>query len=208
MDTFPFKRIVVVGSTGSGKSTLAKQLAETLGADFIELDALHWEPNWIEAPDTIFRERVERTTSSDAWVVAGNYHVVRDLIWPRAQAIIWLDYSLPQVFWRLLTRTIRRAITKEKLFAGNIENFWTHLKLWSDESLFHWLFKTYWRRKHDYPLLFALPEYEHLKVMHFKHSREAEHQLKKLLDPEPRNQLRETKQNDNDQQDPPFKGKT
>jgi len=32
MDTFPFKRIVVVGSAGSGKSTLAKELAEKITA--------------------------------------------------------------------------------------------------------------------------------------------------------------------------------
>jgi len=32
MNTFPFKRIVVVGSTGSGKSMLAKELAEKITA--------------------------------------------------------------------------------------------------------------------------------------------------------------------------------
>ncbi len=57
MSTFPYKRIVVVGSTSSGKSTLAKQLPEKLGADFIELDALYWEANWVEAPDEVFPTR-------------------------------------------------------------------------------------------------------------------------------------------------------
>ncbi|HET7145489.1 MAG TPA: AAA family ATPase [Anaerolineales bacterium] len=178
MDTFPYKRIIVIGSTSSGKSTLANRLAEKISADFIELDSLHWEPNWVEAPDELFRERIEKATSSQVWVVAGNYHVVRDIIWPRAEAIIWLDYPFHIVFWRLLTRTIRRVVTREKLFSGNVENGWMHLKLWSQESLFHWLFKTYWRRKREYPMLFALPENTHLQVIHFKQPKEAEDWLR------------------------------
>jgi adenylate kinase family enzyme len=177
MKTFPFKRLVVVGSTSSGKSTLAKGLANKIGADFIELDALHWEPNWIEAADEIFRERAEAATSSEAWIVAGNYHVVRDIIWPKAQVILWLDYPFYIVFWRLLKRTIRRSVLKEKLFSDNVENFRTHLKLWSDESLFYWLFKTHWRRKREYPTLFAEAQHAHLNVFRFKHPAEAERWL-------------------------------
>jgi adenylate kinase family enzyme len=172
MNPFPYHRIVVVGTTSSGKSTLASQLAEKIGGDFIELDALHWEPNWVEAPDEIFRKRVEIAISSQVWVVAGNYHVVRNVIWRCAEVVIWLDYPFHIVFWRLFTRTLRRSIFQEELWNGNRENFWMHLKLWSDESLFHWLFKTYWRRKRDYPILFALPENAHLKIIHFKHPKE------------------------------------
>ncbi len=174
MNTFYFRRIAIVGTTSSGKSTLAQRLAEKLCADFVELDALHWEPNWKEADLKVFRERVERAMASNAWVVAGNYHVVRDLIWPKAEMVIWLDYPLPVIFWRLLRRTVRRAVTQEELWNGNRETFWGHLKLWSQESLFHWLFKTYWQRKRDYPILFAEPQNAHLAVLQFKSPREAE----------------------------------
>jgi adenylate kinase family enzyme len=177
---FSSKKIVVVGTTSSGKSTLAEKIAKKIGADFIELDALHWEPNWVEAPDEVFRERVEKALKAEAWVSAGNYGVVRDVIWKKAEAIIWLDYPFHIVFWRLFTRTIRRVVTREKLFAGNVENGWTHLKLWSEESLFHWLFKTYWRRKREYPILFSLPENAHLKIIHFKHPKETEEWLENL----------------------------
>jgi len=180
MDTFSYKRIVVVGTTSSGKSTLAKRLADKLCADFIELDALHWEPNWKEANLEVFRDRVQTAISSQVWVVAGNYHVVCDLIWPRAEAVIWLDYSFPVVFWRLLTRTIRRGITQEELWNGNREKFWWHLKLWSDESLFHWLFKTYWRRKREYPKLFAETHHSHLRIFHFKSPNRTKEWLSKL----------------------------
>jgi adenylate kinase family enzyme len=111
-NNFPYHRIVVVGTTSSGKSTLAEQLAVEQELDFIELDALHWEPNWVEAPVEVFRSRVKRATQAQAWVVAGNYRVVRDLVWPRAEAIIWLDYSLCVIFWRLWRRTWKRVFFK------------------------------------------------------------------------------------------------
>ncbi|WP_423226670.1 AAA family ATPase, partial [Candidatus Amarolinea aalborgensis] len=49
------QRIVVVGTSGSGKTTLARRLALALGIPHIELDALHWEANWQEAPVEVFR---------------------------------------------------------------------------------------------------------------------------------------------------------
>jgi len=180
MPSFPYKRIVIVGTTSSGKSTLAEQLANKFDYDFIELDALHWEPNWQEAPLEVFLKRVDKATNSPGWVVAGNYHSVRDIVWQKAEFIIWLDYPLAIVFWQLTWRTFKRWWTQELLWGTNRENLWTHFKLWSEESLFHWLFKTYWRRKREYPLLFSLPEHHHLEIIRFKHPQETETWLKKL----------------------------
>lgn len=174
------RKWVVVGTTSSGKSTLARRMSERLGLDFIELDAIHWQANWTPIPLEEFRTRVETATRSPSWVVAGNYHVVRDLIWPRAEAVVWLDYPFPIVFWRLLTRSLRRGWTQEELWNGNREKFWWHLKLWSEESLFHWLFKTYWRRKRETPALLSFPEHAHLQLVHLRSPREAEEWLADL----------------------------
>lgn len=181
MEAFPYRRLVVIGVTGAGKSTLAKQLSEHLHLEYVELDALHWQPNWTPSPLPEFRERAQAVLSAtDGWVVAGNYHVVRDLVWPKAEAIMWLDYSLPLVFRQLLVRTIRRSVLREELWNGNREKFWWHLKLWSDESLFHWLFKTYWRRKREYPLLLAQPEHAHLHPIRFSSPGETKNWLASL----------------------------
>ena len=151
MSSFPYKRVVVVGVTSSGKSTLAEMLARRFELNFVELDALHWEPNWQEAPLEVFRARVVEAIRAEKWIVAGNYHIVRDLIWPRAEAVIWLEYPFMTVFCQLTRRTFRRWWYKELLWGTNVEPLYMHFKLWSKESLYHWLFRTYWRRKREIP---------------------------------------------------------
>jgi adenylate kinase family enzyme len=181
MSPFPYNRIVVVGTTSSGKSTLAKQVSDQFGHDFIELDALHWEPNWQQAPPDVFRARVEKAAQAEKWAAAGNYRTVRDLLWPRADAVIWLDYSLPFIFGRLWNRSWRRWRSQEELWNGNREEIGMHLKVWSQESLFHWLFKTYWRRKREFTALLSLPENAHLKVFRFKDQKETDAWLKRCM---------------------------
>ena len=170
---FPYQNIVIIGTSGSGKSTLAEKLAQRLGIEYIELDALHFLPDWQELPDLEFRTRVETATRLPGWVIAGNYSIVRDISWPRAQAVIWLDYPFWTVFWRLWVRTWRRWWTHELLWGTNYERMLSQFKIWApEESIFGWLFSTYWRRKREIPSLFKLPEYAHLKVFQMHSPRE------------------------------------
>ena len=101
-------RYIVIGATGSGKSTLAQRLSQKLGLEYIELDALFWRPNWSPVDKEEFRSLVELATQVPRWAVAGNYSQSRDIAWPRATAIIWLDYSFWTIFWRRTFRTFRR----------------------------------------------------------------------------------------------------
>lgn len=180
MFSFSYKRVVVIGVTSSGKSTLSENLAKRFGHRFIDLDALHWEPNWQGAPPDVFRERVEKAIQTEKWIVAGNYHVVRDLIWTQAELIIWLDYSLLTVLGQLTRRTVRRWWNQELLWGTNREPFWQHFKLWSEQSLFYWLFKTYWRRKREIPMLLSQPEHQHLKLIRFQAPNETQQWLENL----------------------------
>jgi len=174
---FPFRRVIVVGTTGSGKTTFSAALARRFSLVHIELDALHWAAGWQEVPDSLFREKVEHAIRTPAWVVDGNYHTVRDLTFPRADAVIWLDYPFLLNFWRILSRTIRRIVTREILWNGNRESIFEALKIWSEESILFWFFKTYWRRKRDYPALSLSPEYAHLVWIRLRHPKEAERLL-------------------------------
>ena len=163
------RRIVVLGTTGSGKTTVAKRLSQVLGLPHLELDALRWDPNWTEAPDELFRERVSRASAGDSWIADGNYRMVRDLLWPRATTAVWLDYPFRIMMARLFLRTVRRSITKEELWNGNRESFRTQFL--SGDSLFLWALKTYWRNRRKFRVLFKSSEYSHLAVVHLRSPR-------------------------------------
>jgi adenylate kinase family enzyme len=96
------RRIVIIGPSAVGKTTLSARLARILGVPHIELDAIHWGPNWTPAGRDAFCATVDRALSGDGWVVDGSYSSVRHIVWPRADTVVWLDYGLPRVLWQLL----------------------------------------------------------------------------------------------------------
>jgi adenylate kinase family enzyme len=142
------KRIAIIGSTGSGKSTLARTLAERLNGLFIDLDDLHWAPGWVEIDDVQFRELTSRATDAERWVTAGNYSPVRDIVWGRADTIVWLDYGFLRTAYQLVRRTIRRSATREPCCNGNHETWARQL---SHDSILMWLLKSYWRNRRNFP---------------------------------------------------------
>ncbi len=179
---FPYQRVIVIGATGSGKSTLVEKLEQHFGLPGMDLDALHWLPNWVNRPTPEFRVLVTEVTRTDNWALAGNYNVVRDIIWSRAQAIIWLDYPFWTIFWQLWNRTWRRWWRRELLWGTNYERITSQFKLWSPEdSIFRWLFETYWRRKREIPQLLAQPEYSHLQIVHLRSRAETKEWLDGFL---------------------------
>jgi adenylate kinase family enzyme len=160
------QRISIVGTTGSGKTTLARAIAHHYQLPHIELDALYWGPNWTAAPKDVFRDRVSEALQGDHWVVDGNYGIVRDLVWQKADTVMFLDYSFWVVLGRLLRRTWRRSLLREELWNGNQENF--RMSFLSQDSILLWMLQTYQRNRTSYPRLLQQPEYAHLLVVQLK----------------------------------------
>ncbi len=164
------RRIVVIGTTGAGKTTMGAGLAGLLAIPHVELDSLFWGPNWTECPTEVFRDRVAEATRGDAWAVDGNYGKAREIIWSRADTVIWLDYTLPVILYRLTRRNAYRIGRGVELWNGNRETLRATL---GRNSLFVWAFRTYRRRRLEYPEHFRRPEYAHLRVLHFRSPRQA-----------------------------------
>ena len=115
------KRIIVIGTTGSGKTVLAQEIAQRFAIPHIELDALYWGPDWTPYPQEEFRTSVEQATRGANWVIDGNHSHISDIVWPRANTLIWLDYALPVILWHLVKRTTRRLVFQQELWHGNRE---------------------------------------------------------------------------------------
>jgi adenylate kinase family enzyme len=138
--------VVVVGNSGSGKSTFARHLATWIGAPHVELDALFHQPGWQRLPVDAFRRAVDERTAGDRWVVDGNYSAVRELVWSRADTIVWFDFPRRRVMWQVTLRTLHRAATRRELWNGNRER-WRNVVRWHPEqNIIRWA----WTRHHEY----------------------------------------------------------
>ncbi len=144
-------RICIIGTSCSGKTTLAAEISRRCGIPHIELDALHWKPNWEQRDSDEFCELVRDAASADSWVTDGNYSVVRQALWPRATTIVWLNYPFPLVMYRALTRTVHRVVTRKKLYADNVETF--RKSFLSRESILLWVLQTHLKKRKSYPAL-------------------------------------------------------
>lgn len=116
-------RIVVVGNSGSGKTTLAKQLSKKLQYPLLELDSIYHQPGWEPLPEDDFQARVADFALQPSWIIDGNYTRMgmRQLVWPVADTVVWLDLPRWVVMPRVIARTITRAVTREELWNGNKE---------------------------------------------------------------------------------------
>lgn len=140
-------RISVLGTSGSGKSTVGRAAAERLGIPFIELDAIRHQANWVELPDPDFRARVAALTAGEAWVIDGNYSVVRDIVHSRATMIVWLDFPRWLVMVQVIWRSLRRALLRTELWNGNRERF---CAMFQADHPIRWAWNTHARRRREY----------------------------------------------------------
>lgn len=120
------KRVAIVGASGSGKSTLAQRLAMKIGGQYVELDALFHRADWEPTPTPEFRAKVATALDTERWVTAGNYSTVMDIIHGQADTIVWLDRPRWLVTLRVVKRSLKRVIFRERLWNGNRER-WRNL---------------------------------------------------------------------------------
>jgi adenylate kinase family enzyme len=167
------KRIVVIGTTGSGKTTLAKNLAAKLEFVHIDLDDLHWLPDWQERPSDDFRRLLTESIRAEKWVVAGNYSSKsQDITWPQADTLIWIDLPFWPNFRQLLRRTFRRAYTGEMICNGNTETLGK--QFFTKDSILLWFLKTWHKNHKKYAAIFANPkDYPHLRLIRLRSHQQA-----------------------------------
>ena len=133
-------RILVYGVTGSGKTTLARKLGEKTGLPWHSVDDLTWDPGWQEVPLEVQRCRIQAICDQPKWVLDTAYGAWREIPMAKVDLIVALDYPRWVSSYRLLKRSIMRAVDKKPVCNGNIETFRGML---SRDSILVWHFKSF-----------------------------------------------------------------
>lgn len=173
---FPPQRILVAGVTGSGKTTLAQRLADIWGLQHVEIDALLHGENWTPRPS--FLEDVRAFSAEERWITEWQYSSrgTDQILPPRAQLAIWLDYPYAVVRGRLIRRTLVRGILRRELWNGNREKGpWNMLKRDPEQNILAWQTKT--RRTWTERMPVMQERFPHLTIVRLRHPRAAERWL-------------------------------
>jgi adenylate kinase family enzyme len=174
------RRIVVAGVSGAGKTTFARRVEQRTGIPHTEIDALHHGPGWVPRPE--FLDDVRALVAQDAFVTEWQYRAVRNLVLARAQVLVWLDLPTHVTMRQVTARTLRRSITREELWNGNVEPpIWTVLHKPAEENIVRWAWTT--RHKYrDLPARVAL-EAPHVVVVRLRSRVQAHRWVRRLPPP-------------------------
>jgi adenylate kinase family enzyme len=157
---------------------LARELAARLGLAYAEVDALFHGPGWLKRPS--FEADVAAVAAAPGWVLdAAGYASVRDLLWARADTVVWLDYSRPVVMSRVLRRSFARATYDRELWNGNTETFRDWL---SPEHPVRWAWSEFDRRRADTLARSADQAWAPLTVLRHRQPRDTRHWLRSVPD--------------------------
>ena len=123
---------------GLGEDALARALADRLAAPHLELDAIFHQPGWEPRPVDEFRADVHDFCTGDTWVVDGNYRAVQDLVWARADTVVWLDLPRRIVMRQIIGRSVGRAALRRELWNGNRESLRSLVARDPERSVIRW----------------------------------------------------------------------
>ena len=77
------RKIIITGTTCTGKTTLGKKLSKELSIKQVDLDDLHFLPNWVEKEKSVFVHDVNSEIKKDnEWIITGSYQsLLKDTVW-------------------------------------------------------------------------------------------------------------------------------
>ena len=122
---------------------------------------------------------LDEATRADAWTYDGNLSQRPEdqLVLGRCDTLVWLDLPRWQVHSQVVLRSVRRLLTRQTLWHGDVEHW---RKVFSNDSIVWWSIKTFRSRRREYRALFADPEYTDRVRIRLRSRREVDHWLESL----------------------------
>jgi len=125
------RKVLVIGTGGAGKSTFARRLSKILNLEVIHLDAIYWNPGWVETPKIEWRKIVEGLIARDSWIMDGNYSGTLDLRFEACDTVVFLDIARRICLWRVIKRVMQyRNRTRPDMAEGCQERLDLKFVLW------------------------------------------------------------------------------
>lgn len=152
------RRIMIIGGPGSGKSTLARRIGERTDLPITHLDAVFWQPGWIEPDKAEFNDRVREIIAEDRWVIEGGYSGTYPERATRADLIIFLEVAMPVRLFRTIKRSIQYyGKSRPDLSEGCAEKL--------DPSFIHWVATWRWHSRPKSLRLIGDPAFKEKSIL-------------------------------------------
>lgn len=103
-------RVLVIGNGATGKTTFSERLAARIGIEVYHLDGMAWRAGWQRVPEDAFEAALGEVMAGQRWIVDGvayPQHIPERI--ERADTVIFIDYSLPRIYWWALKKEARYA---------------------------------------------------------------------------------------------------
>jgi len=122
-------------------------------------------------------DKLEEAIQPDGWVIDGNYTRTIPIKWQHVDTVIWLDYGFVTNLFRICKRSVQRTLSQDELWEGTGNRESWH-KLFSQDSIVLWFFKTHAKNKKRYAKMMLDEQYAHIKFIRVRSPKEA----RRLLD--------------------------
>ena len=140
---------------------LHRIIAEALGLNYGEIDALFWLPEWTQPADVEFYSDLKTALAGDGWVLDGNYSRTVPIKWARVQVVVWLDLPYLLILYQVISRTLRRSIKQEELWSGNRESL--RKAFLEKDSIILWSLTNLRKVRRGYAAAMQDNRYSHIK---------------------------------------------
>ena len=111
----------------------------------------------------------------EAWIADGNYAAAREVLWQRAELVIFLDLPRWRVVTQLAARTLGRVVRGTTLWNGNREHWRGAFRLDPSENVLAWSWMRYGPDRDEFHAAAADPRWSHVRFVRARSTEEALH---------------------------------